>query len=198
MTPIATCEAVGCDGCTVADSVRCHFGPGDLIHFYLMSVPTFLVAGAGILAAGWIPLVAWIGIVISFFGIIEIRVMCSHCPHYAEEGSTLRCWANYGSPKLWKYRPGPMSTGENVVLFGGLGIVFISPIGFLVSGGMWFLLLLYLLLSTAFAVSLKRFLCSKCMNFACPLNGVPEPLRAAFRERNPRVAEAWKAALEGS
>jgi len=192
MTPIATCEAVGCDGCTVADSVRCHFGPGDLIHFYLMSVPPFLVAGAGLLAAGWIPLVAWIGIVISFFGFIEIRVMCSHCPHYAEEGSTLRCWANYGSPKIWKYRPGPMSTGENVVFFAGLGIVFIPPIGFLVAGGMWFLLLLYLLLSTAFAVSLNRFLCSKCMNFACPLNAAPEPVRVAFFERNPGVAEAWE------
>ena len=47
MTPIATCDTVGCDGCAVAGSVRCHFGPGDLIHFYLMSVPTFLVAVPG-------------------------------------------------------------------------------------------------------------------------------------------------------
>ncbi|GAJ20475.1 unnamed protein product, partial [marine sediment metagenome] len=28
------------------------------------------------------------------------------------EINTLKCWANYGSPKLWKYRPGPMSLNE--------------------------------------------------------------------------------------
>jgi hypothetical protein len=31
------------------------------------------------------------------------------------------------------------------------------------------------------------------MKFACPLNGVPEPVRAAFWERNPIVAQAWEA-----
>lgn len=106
--PIATCEAPDCTRCSVAHSIHCHFSPADLIHFYLICFPVFLVGGAAIFAVGWIPLIAWIGIIISFFGFIEIRVMCSHCPHYAEEGSTLRCWANYGSPKLWKHRPGPM------------------------------------------------------------------------------------------
>jgi hypothetical protein len=191
--PIATCDASGCEGCRAAESVQCHFGPGDLIHFYLISLPVFLVGGAGILAVGMVPLLIWIGVLVAFFGFIEIRVMCSHCPHYAEEGSTLRCWANYGSPKLWKYRPGPMSTAENLVFFAGLAAVFGYPLGFLVAGGLWFLLVLYLLLATAFAVSLKRFLCSKCMNFACPLNGVPEPARRLFWAQNPRVGEAWGA-----
>jgi hypothetical protein len=151
-----------------------------------------LVGGAGILAAGWVPLVAWIGIIISFFGFIEIRVMCSHCPHYAEEGSTLKCWANYGAPKLWKYRPRPMSTAENVVFFAGLAAVFGYPLGSFVAGGRWFLLVLYLLVTTGFAVSLKRFLCSQCMNFACPLNGVPEPVRQLFWARHPLIREAWE------
>jgi hypothetical protein len=189
--PIATCEAPGCEGCRVADSVQCHFGSGDIIHFYLMFLPVLLVGGAGIFAVGWVPLTVWIAIIVSFFGFIEIRVMCSHCPHYAEEGSSLRCWANYGSPKLWEYRPGPMSTAENVVFFAGLAVVFGYPLGFFVTSGVWFLLVLYALLATAFAVSLKRFLCSRCMNFACPLNGVPDHVRMAFWERNPRVGEAW-------
>lgn len=191
--PIATCEASSCTECSVAHNVQCHFGPGDLFHFYLICMPAFLVGGAGILAAGWVPLIVWLVIIVSFFGFIEIRVMCSHCPHYAEEGSTLTCWANYGSPKLWTYRPGPMSTTENVVFFTGLTVVWGYPLGFLGAGGLWFLLVLYILLTAAFAVSLKRFLCSRCMNFACPLNGVSEPVRIAFWERNPRVREAWKA-----
>jgi hypothetical protein len=50
------------------------------------------------------------------FGLLEIRVMCSHCPHYAEAGRLLKCWANYGSPKLWAYRPGPMCRMETLHL----------------------------------------------------------------------------------
>jgi len=131
-----------------------------------------------------------------FFGFVEIRVMCSHCPHYAEEGSSLKCWANHGSPKLWKYRPGPMSTAENIVFFGGIVAVWGYPLPFFFVGGLWFLLGLYILLSAGFFVTLKMFLCSQCMNFACPLNGVPEPVRNRFFDRNPLVADAWKARSE--
>jgi hypothetical protein len=88
-----------------------------------------------------------------------------------------------------------MSTTENVVFFAGITVVWGYPLGFLVAGGLWFLLVLYVLLNAAFAVSLKRFLCTRCMNFACPLNAVSEPVRVAFWERNPRVRDAWKAEL---
>jgi len=189
--PIASCEASDCAGCSVAGSIHCHFGAGDLVHFYLICFPVFLVGGAGVALAGLAPLLIWIGILISFFGFIEIRVMCSHCPHYAEEGSTLRCWANYGSPKLWKYRPGPMSRTENVVFFAGLVAVFGYPISFFPVGGAWFLLTVYLLVTAGFALTLKKLLCSQCMNFACPLNGVAEPVRQLFWEQNPQVGKAW-------
>ena len=66
--PIATCEASGCEGCGVGESVQCHFGPGDLFHFYLIFFPVLLVGGAGTLAIGVLPLLIWIGIIISFFG----------------------------------------------------------------------------------------------------------------------------------
>ena len=37
------------------------------------------------------------------------------------------------------------------------------------------------------------FLCTRCVNFACPLNETDETARQAFFERNPTVAEAWAA-----
>lgn len=189
--PIATCEAPDCTACSVATSIQCHFGTEDLVHFYLICFPTFLLGGSAILESGWTPLLIWVGLLVAFFGFVEIRVMCSHCPHYAEEGSSLRCWANYGSPKLWKYRPGPMSTGENVIFFAGLAVVWGYPIPFFLANGLWFLLVVYALLNAAFFMTLKRFLCSRCMNFACPLNGVPDSVREAFWDRNPVVAKAW-------
>ena len=132
--PIATCGASDCTDCPVADAVHCHFRPAELGHFLLICMPSFLVGGAAVLSMGLTPLLIWIAVFIGFFGFLEIRVMCSHCPHYAEEGATLKCWANHGSPKLWKYRPGPMSTAENVVFFGkhkasAVNICFTPPLG---------------------------------------------------------------------
>ncbi len=190
--PITTCKASNCAGCPVADSVHCHFRPMELAHFLLLCMPTFFVGGAGVLAIGLTPLLIWVGIIVGFFGFVEIRVLCSHCPHYAESGATLGCWANHGSPKLWKYRPGPLSTAEKVVLLGGFAVVWGYPLVFFVIRGLWFLLGLYLLLVAGFYMTVKMFLCSQCMNFACPLNTVPDSARAAFFARNPSVAKAWK------
>jgi hypothetical protein len=190
--PIATCKASDCAGCSAADAVHCHFRPVELLHFLLISFPPFLVGGAAVLTSGLAPLIIYIALIVGFFGFVEIRVMCSHCPHYAEEGATLGCWANHGSPKLWKYRPGPMSTAEKVVFFGGFVLVYGYPLAFFVTAGLWPLLGLYILLTTGFFTTLKMFLCSQCMNFACPLNSVPDSARTLFFERNPIVAEAWK------
>ena len=121
----------------------------------------------------------------------EIRVMCSHCPHYAEPGRSLRCWANYGSPKLWTYRPGPMSRAEIFWFYAGLAAVLGYPLAFLLVGGEWFLLLPFVLTTTAAGVTLKMVFCTQCMNLACPLNETGEVARQAFFSRNPQVAQAW-------
>ena len=189
--PITTCTASDCKDCPVSSKIHCHFRPNDLIHFLLICFPGFIVGGAGILNSGALPLVVWIAIIIGFFGFLEIRVMCSHCPHYAEDGSTLRCWANHGSPKLWKYRPGPMSLNEKLLFFAGFAAVWGYPLPFLWIGGQWFLLALYVLTNAGFFTTLKLFLCSQCMNFACPLNSVSAAARDLFFQRNPSVAEHW-------
>lgn len=189
--PIATCEASDCIDCPVEVAVHCHFRPKDLVHFLLICFPGFVIGGAAVLFIGTWPLTVWIAIIIGFFGFLEIRVMCSHCPHYAEDGLTLGCWANHGSPKLWKYRPGPMSAIEKLSFFGGLGLVWGYPLPFFWIGERWFLLALYFLTNTAFFTTLKLFLCTQCMNFACPLNSVSEAARDLFFQRNPSVAENW-------
>ncbi|MFC1888256.1 hypothetical protein ACFL4G_00730 [Thermodesulfobacteriota bacterium] len=189
--PIATCDSENCEDCAVKNSIHCHFKAKDLIHFLVIAFPGFLLGGAGIYhMSGW-SLVLWIALIVGFFGFVEIRVMCSHCPHYAEPGKSLKCWANYGSPKLWKYRPGPMSFGEKFSFFGGFVIIWGYPIIFLLSGGQWFLLLVYTLSAVGFFMTLKIFFCTQCMNFACPLNAVEEGARQGFFGKNPEVARAW-------
>ncbi len=189
--PIATCVASDCVDCPVQGRIHCHFRPRDLVHFLVLSLPGLIIGGAGVLGAGAWHLVLWGAIIIGFFGFAEIRVMCSHCPHYAETGRTLGCWANHGAPKLWKYRPGPMSEVEKLVFGAGLVLIWGYPLPPLVIDGKWFLLVLYVLTNTGFFVTLKLFLCSRCMNFACPLNAVGQEARDEFFQRNPSVARHW-------
>ena len=190
--PIQTCQADTCDDCAMNHSIHCHFKLKDLVHFLLISLPPFLLGGVGIYNQSVWLLVFWILIVIAFFGFIEIRVMCSHCPHYAEEGTSLKCWANYGAPKLWKYRPGPMSILEKIVFFSGFVIVWGYPLVILVFSGQWFLFLVYIITTTGFFMTLINFLCVQCMNFACPLNRVAEDTRRMFFKQNPMVNKAWR------
>jgi len=190
--PIQTCQADTCEDCAVNHSIHCHFKLKDLFHFLLISLPPFLLGGVGIYNQSVWLLVFWILIVIAFFGFIEIRVMCSHCPHYAEEGTSLKCWANYGAPKLWKYRPGPMSILEKIVFFSGFVIVWGYPLVILVFSGQWFLFLVYIITTAGFFMTLINFLCVQCMNFACPLNRVAEDTRRMFFKQNPMVNNAWR------
>lgn len=190
--PIATCISETCDSCSVSNSLHCHFTLRDLIHFLLIVFPGFLLGGAGIYhISGWM-LIPWLILIIGYFVFVEIRVMCSHCPHYAEEGSSLKCWANYGSPKIWKYRPGPMTFWEKVIFLAGLVLVWGYPLIFLIAKFQVFLLIVYLLSVAGFFMTLRTFLCSQCMNFACPLNTVENEVRSGFFERNPEVAKAWR------
>ncbi len=189
--PIASCASKGCDGCPVETTLHRHFTPGDLTHFILTALPSFLAGGAGIYHAnGWM-LVLWIAVIVGFFGFIEIRVLCTHCPHYAEEGYSLKCWANYGSPKVWRYHPGSMNLIEKTVFIGGLAVVWGFPLFFLIPGSPWFLLIVYLSATAGFFMTLKRYLCSQCINFACPLNTVSAAVRRDFFRRNPPIARAW-------
>jgi len=189
--PIATCVSETCNSCSVSDALHCHFRLRDLVHFLLIAFPTFLLGGAGIyhIDGWWI--IPWLIIIIGFFGFVEIRVLCSHCPHYAEEGRLLRCWANYGSPKIWKYRPGPMASWEKTIFFIGFVLVWGYPFFFMIFDVQLFLLIVYLLTVAGFFMTLKTFLCTQCMNFACPLNSVAKEIRRDFFERNPEVAKAW-------
>ncbi|MBT8362374.1 MAG: hypothetical protein KJO32_15600 [Deltaproteobacteria bacterium] len=189
--PIASCAASTCVDCPVSKKIHCHFRPKELLHFLLISLPGFVIGGAVMLTVGIWPLALYIAIVIGFFGFLEIRVMCSHCPHYAEDGLTLACWANHGSPKLWKYRPGPMSNAEKFWFFSGLVVVWGYPLPFFFHTDAWLLLVLYVMINAAFFNTLTFFLCSKCMNFACPLNTVDQVSRALFFQRNPSVACHW-------
>jgi len=189
--PTVTCISESCDKCTIRKTINCHFSLKQLTYFYVIVSPTFLLGGAGIYNVSGRSLVLWLFLIAAFFVIIEIRVMCSHCPHYAEPGASLKCWANYGIIKVFTYRPGPMSLLEKSIFLSGFTTIWGYPIFFLFISSQWFLLIVYLLTVMAFFTTLKLFLCSRCTNFACPLNGVEISTKKEFFKLNPEIAKAW-------
>ncbi len=191
--PIATCNQADCQNCPVSESLHCHFTGRDLAKFLIPVAPVFIIAGVAIARSGAWLLVPWVAFAVAYFGAIEIRVLCSHCPHYAEPGGSLQCWANYGSPRLWRFRPGPLSGIEKSVFFGGLAIIVGYPLVLMAFTSAWLLAGLFVPAVVGFYLYMRTTMCSQCMNFACPLNQVDPARRAAFFERNPVIAQAWGA-----
>jgi hypothetical protein len=191
--PLYTCIEKSCEDCEVKQDLNCHFNIKQLSKFLMVAFPVFIIAGIGIYSFKPLLLLPWVLFFISYFGFIEIRVMCSHCPHYAEpETEILKCWANYGSPKLWKYRPGPMSKGERIIFFSGLILIFIYPYPFLLLSKNIIILILYSIAALTGLLLLHKFLCVQCINFACPFNRVNDKIRRKFFKHNPEIESAWE------
>ncbi len=188
-----TCNAENCHDCGLSDKLVCHFNIIQLFGFLFVVSPSFIIAGIIIIKFNPFLLFPWVVLILSYFGFVEIRVMCSHCPHYAEsEIKTLKCWANYGSPKLWKYRPGPMSLSEKIIFYLGFTIILIYPITFFILENSYIFLGLYFVFIILSKLALNKYYCTHCINFSCPLNNVNEEIRNKFFRKNPIVRETWK------
>ncbi len=120
-----------------------------------------------------------------FFGGVEWYVLCRHCPCYEHSGmehgnkNKFYCLANWGSPKIFKYSPTPVSTaGRAVFLIWGIGWSFLFPFVYLWDRLDWFLG--YGLVMIAFLATLRHWGCSSCPNFGCALNCTTEKNREDF------------------
>lgn len=166
----------------------------DLIRFVLLSFNVFIPAVIGMVLGGYaIYLIGYGAFWLFFFGFFEIRILCSHCPFYAEKGSVLHCPANYGLPKVWKYHPEPMSLFEKVALVIGIAILFGYPLPFLILGSQFVLLGLTCYAGVLWFFVMQKDVCSKCVNFSCPLSRVPKEVVDEYLRRNAVIREAWEA-----
>jgi len=182
-----------CAACENQDKLICRMHTGDLVQFLLLVLNIFIPAVAGMILAGygtW--LVGYAAFWVFFFGFFEIRILCSHCPFYAERGFVLHCPANYGLPKFWRYHPEPMSRLEKGLLLISFVVLFGYPVPFLVLGGQYLLLLLTIVAGTVWLVVMLRNVCRRCVNFSCPLNRVPKEVVDSYLRRNDVMRQAWE------
>jgi MFS family permease len=177
--------------------------------FSSLIIGVFGLIITGLIISNWWILTFYIVFIILFFFVIEIRITCSHCPYYAQKSKHLDCPGNNIFLKIWKFHPEPMNHYEKVG--STMGFVLIGAIPILSQlYSVWFFLsnnpntslilvfgLLGVLLATilSFLMFYSLFLltyCSRCINFSCLFNKVPQDLIDEYLKRNPVIKEAWK------
>lgn len=182
-----------CISCPINSSVMCRYEARDTTHFFMIFLPLLVTSIGGVIASGlgwW--LFGWLGYMLFFFFVWEARVLCSHCPYWAEDGRILRCHANYGVVKIWKYRPGPMNRSEQIQFIIGASMIVLIPFILLLVGGENLLAVIDLSSGISFGYLLWRNICDRCVNFSCPLNHVPKETRDQFLNQNPVMKQAWE------
>ena len=182
-----------CNDCNELDDLNCRFSFISLLQFYSIFLPLAIPAIIGIRQSGYSPyLMGWLIMAIFFFGFWEIYILCSHCPYYALKGFTIKCIANYGCPKFWRYQPGPISKSKKIQLVVGFIVMSAYPFIFMILGRQHLFFILSLGGLLFFFGALFKFKCTKCVNFSCVFNRVPKKKVDAYLNRNPIMAKAWE------
>ncbi|MBU7021970.1 MAG: hypothetical protein HXS41_13000 [Theionarchaea archaeon] len=190
---VCTWEAgSSCRKCLLAPYLKCRFNPGDLFHFAGLFLTFAFPALIGMIQSGYVMyILIWIAFMLFFFNVWESRILCRHCPFYAEEGRILHCIANYGVIKLWKYTPAPISWREKVQLVAGFILIGGYPFPFLILGNQMTLAFLALWGLIIFFWTLQKYVCSSCVNFSCLFNRVDKGVVAQYLDKNPSIRDAW-------
>jgi hypothetical protein len=166
----------------------------DCVNFFMIILPYGVTAIAGTIRAGygWY-LILWLAYSLFFFFVWEARVLCRHCPYWAEERTILRCHANIGVIKIWRHQPGPMSKAEKAQFVLGALLWISFPFPFLLMGQEYLLTLIGVSAAISGAFLLRKNVCARCINFSCPMNGVPKQNVDTYLRRNPPMRAAWEA-----
>lgn len=109
---------------------------------------------------------------------IMYTIKCPHCPYYKKSERTHRCFIWWGVPKIYRSRPGPEKRIVGIYAPIGMLVLTLFPVYWLLHE--WELLLLYLLSIVVLIMSIRLNECSRCLNFMCSHNTVPEELRKEY------------------
>jgi hypothetical protein len=182
-----------CKGCSLKSRIMCRFESKDMVTFLMSSLgyAVATIVSVIITGYGWY-LLLWLAYSIFFFFVWEARILCSHCPMWAEESRVLHCHANSGVIKIWKYKPGPMSKSEQTQFIIGAVIWIGFPFIFLLLAQAYALAIIGLAAAATAVHSVKKLSCTRCINFSCPMNEVPKETVDAYLERNPLMRAAWE------
>ncbi len=161
-------------------------------HFFFSILPVFFVLIAGTILAGFgVWLWAWIPGLLIFFLVIEPIILCRYCPYWGMPGNVLKCHANYGVLKFFKYKPGESSKLEKIAFEVCAIIVIGYPLVLILLGHEYLFFALGIVTGFSFVYTAKRSICTKCINFSCPMNSVDAQTKAQYLNQNDKLKRAF-------
>jgi hypothetical protein len=193
--PCSVQEKPLCDSCINQQNLMCRFDSGDTLHFFMIFLPLFITAISGMIFSGYgVFLWGWLAYALFFFFVWEARILCSHCPFWAEPSRVLHCHANYGVIKFFRHHPEPMTRSEQAQFIVGALILVAYPIFFLVLAKQYLLVVIAAASTISFGYLLYWNFCSRCINFSCPVNHVPGKNKNAYLLKNLILKRSWEKA----
>jgi len=188
-----------CRECQANEKLMCRLDRKDMVNFFMIILPFGVTAITGTIRAGygWY-LLLWLAYSLFFFFVWEAHVLCRHCPYWAEVGTILHCHANYGVIKIWNNQPRPMSKLEKIQFVIGVMLWIGFPFPFLLLGKEYLLALIGVSAALSGMFILRKNVCTRCINFSCPMNAVPKQLVEIYLRRNPQIQAAWPSSDEAS
>ncbi|MEJ2211280.1 MAG: hypothetical protein P8129_19880, partial [Anaerolineae bacterium] len=126
-------DEAACSECTLRCELGCRPDMREFRFFTVSQIPNLALSVFGLVLVGvvtgaWWPLITFGAACLVLWGLgLETRVLCSHCPFWAEESKTLHCLALTGSPKIWRYRPGPLARWEKATFLAFLSFLLVFP-----------------------------------------------------------------------
>lgn len=106
---------------------------------------------------------------------VVYRYFCTRCPHYIRSEGALKCMFFWGVPRLADARPGPLATADKAWTGLATAAVMLFPVPWLIEAPA--LLAVFVLSTVAFAVTMRRIECPRCIHFECPGNCAPKAER---------------------
>jgi hypothetical protein len=188
-----------CGGCDLNSMLFCRPKMKYLVYFatplFIGIIPTVLIV---LFASISLPFklvffISWFLYGMFFFNVWETRILCNHCPYFANESQkVLHCVIDKGKYKAGTYDPGPLSLSEKIQFGVGGILVMTFPIPFLLIWQLYLALFFYIPSLLLWILVVQTRVCTDCINFACPLNRVPKDVVTRFMNRNPIIKEAWE------
>ena len=152
-----------------------------------LDIGSLLGLGPFVLNEGFLMFILYFAVTMLFFaGGLEWYVLCRHCPCYefsgVEHGNKNRfyCLGNWGSPKLFKHKPGHISRPAQATFLGFTSFFLLFPIAYFITR--WEFVLVQLAMAVSFVATLRHWACSQCPNFGCVLNCADEDSKRQFLE----------------
>lgn len=203
-----------CASCGIAERLYCRVDPKLRKAFYVLFIPAILMAFFGLSVIGvmlhnWWFLGGYVAFIFILFPLIEMFVLCRHCPFYSEYGNKLTCLTTEEMPKIYKYDPRPMNGKEKLAMYFYYLIIMGFPIAAIGSGvfiaatnyaqygiltllGLIGILLSFILAVITFNYCLSIYVCRRCVHFSCPWNSVEKETVDTYLRKNPAMMKAWE------